>query len=390
MLPIKRINKLTPEQIKRLPEFRDQWIARGLATGPCDRAAIEAAADEAYRCAGLAPPRIKIWLGSPAAGAIGSAALHVRDQVGAQVWAQVWDQVWAQVRAQVGAQVWAQVWDQVWDQVRDQVGAQVWDQVGAQVWDQVWDQVGAQVRDQVGQPVYGQHDASWLGFYAFFAEVCDLESCNRLRGLFKLAESGWWWPFGGAVILTERPAVLRRDAQGRLHSDDGPAMQYPDGWSIHAVHGVRVSSDIIEHPSSITVERIANESNAEVRRVMIERYRTARYLLDAGAEIIARDDYGVLYRHEIKLDEPIMMVRVLNTTPEQDGSLSRREAEGVFGARAVQRSLDIMRSIGHPVSATPRWKEYMLRVPPTMTTPHEAVAWTFGQTPEQYSPTVET
>ena len=29
--------------------------------------------------------------------------------------------------------------------------------------------------------------------------------------------SGWWWPMRGAVILTERPRLLERDDDGRLH-----------------------------------------------------------------------------------------------------------------------------------------------------------------------------
>lgn len=39
-------------------------------------------------------------------------------------------------------------------------------------------------------------------------------------------------------------------------------------------------------------------------------------------------------------------------------------------------------------SSTPR--RYLLRVPPTMKTVHEAIAWTFGLRPEQYHPEIET
>ncbi len=39
-------------------------------------------------------------------------------------------------------------------------------------------------------------------------------------------------------------------------------------------------------------------------------------------------------------------------------------------------------------SSTPR--RYLLRVPPNMKTVREAIAWTFGMTPDQYNPLVET
>ncbi|MNK72099.1 hypothetical protein D3C87_915670 [compost metagenome] len=170
-----KIEKLTPEQEARIPEYRDEWLRHGLSTEPANWEEAEQAVRDAYVAAGLEPPKIIIRLASPHEGAIGAAILkntkfdknvwaqvgaQVRDQVGDQVmdqvWAQVRDQVGARVRDQVWAQVGAQVRDQVWDQVMDQVWAQVRDQVGARVRDQVWAQVGAQVRDQVWDQVMDQ------------------------------------------------------------------------------------------------------------------------------------------------------------------------------------------------------------------------------------------
>ena len=207
------------------------------------------------------------------------------------------------------------------------------------------------------------------------------EACAR-EGAFRIMHEEF-------CMVSDFPAEIHVDDQNRPHNDTGPSHRWRDGWSLYHVHGVRVPADVVESPHLITVERIANEENAEVRRVMIDRYGAARYLLDSGAKVIARDDYGVLYRQEVPQDETIVMVRVLNTTPEPAGSLSQEDAERVFGTQMVQRSLDIMKAIGHPVASEPRWKEYMLRVPPTISTAHEAVAWTFGKTPEHYAPAIE-
>ena len=51
-----------------------------------------------------------------------------------------------------------------------------------------------------------------------------------------------------------------------------------------------------------------------------------------------------------------MAVRVINSTPEPDGS----------------------------------FKRYLLRVPPDITTAKAAVAWTFGKKPDEYLPGVQT
>ena len=338
------MERLPPDVEARLPAIKDEWLGYGLSTEPADRPQAEAAVRRAYEAAGLAPPAVVIWLDSPLAGCMGAT---LGDQVRDQVWDQVWDQVRAQVRDQVRDQVGAQVGAQVWAQVRDQVG----DQVGAQARDQVWAQVG----DQAYQCGYGQHDAGWLVFYDVF-RAAGL-STERLAGLMDLARScGWWWPFRSAVILTERPSVLRRDAAGRLHCEDGPAMRYPDGWSIYAWHGLRVPEQVIMRPESLTVADVRDERNAELRRVMLTRYGEARYLDDIGAMVVHEDATGRLIRAPMPGDEDLVMVRVVNATPEPDGTR----------------------------------KTYTLRVPPTVQSAHEAVAWTFGLRPEEYQPEVET
>ena len=66
-----------------------------------------------------------------------------------------------------------------------------------------------------------------------------------------------------------------------------------DAW-----HGVRVSRQVIEAPETLSAEQISGERNLEVRRVMRERYGTERFLRDAGAELVAEDDFGKLWRAE--------------------------------------------------------------------------------------------
>jgi hypothetical protein len=180
------------------------------------------------------------------------------------------------------------------------------------------DSVRASVRDSG----YGQHDAAWIAFYNFFREVCGLrEQTERLEGLRLICQNaGWFLPHAKICWISERPSVLKRDDRGRLHCEDGPAVGYPDRWCIYAWHGVRVSQQVIERPQELTVAQIQKEENAEVRRVMIDRYGQARYLLDAGAKKIAEDEFGELYNVEVPGDEPLVMIKVLNSTPEPDGS----------------------------------------------------------------------
>src|SRR6185369_9737761 len=186
-------------------------------------------------------------------------------------------------------------------------------------------------------------------------------------------------------IVSDRPTVIAKDDNNRPHREDGPFIAWRDGWALYGSHGVRVPAHVIDAPASITVAEIEAEANAEVRRVMIERYGAARYLLDSGAKAVNRTKYGVLYRKEVENDEPIVMVRLLNSTPEPDGILTSAEARAEFGARIFNRT-------AARAGATPdsRWKAYMLRVPPTVADATEAVAWLSGKTADTYQPLVET
>jgi hypothetical protein len=133
-------------------------------------------------------------------------------------------------------------------------------------------------------------------------------------------------------------------------------LKYADGYSIYAVNGVTVTEKTAVAPETLTVQEIDSEINLEVRRIMMDRFGISRYLMESNAEVLCEDQYGTLYRKRMSGDEPLVMVRVKNSTPEPDGS----------------------------------FREYFLRVPPFMRTAKEAVAWTFNIEEEQYHPEQET
>ena len=333
------ITALTLEQEALIPIKREEWLKVGLSTQPADRDKAEQGVRLAYEAAGLNPPEQMIWVDSPLAGCYAASLLaKVRDQVR----------------------------DQVWDQVRDQVRAQVRAQVGGQV----EDQIRGQVEDQIWAAVHGQHQASYLAFCDFFVDALP-GTIKPLQGILQVARSaGWWWPFENAVVISERPVELHLDPKGRLHNTEGMALQYPDGFGIWAIHGVRVNERIVMQPHTLTVEEITDEPNAEIRRVMREQYGYDKYLAGVGAaQINTRDkfpdekaylrdlEWGKLWRAELPTeDEPLVMVEVINSTPEPDGSN----------------------------------KTYFLRVPDEFQTAHAAVAWTFGLEPHSYQPVAQT
>ena len=269
-----KIESLTQKQIDRFPEFVERWTKIGLSTAPADRPKAESAIREMYVMAGLKPPAQIVWCGSPLSQGITRAIVLDKKMLV---------------------------------------------EVGASVWDSVWDSV----RDSVRDSVYGQHDAGWISFYSYFKETIGLEKqTTKLSGLFSLCESaGWALPHQNICWVSERHNVLVRDERGRLHCLDGPACAYPDGWAIYAVHGVRVPEYIVTCPQEITIEKINSEKNAEVQRVMIERYGEDRYIVDSGMSPVATDErFGDIYLKEVEAGRPIAKIRLVNRSPEPDGS----------------------------------------------------------------------
>src|SRR5260370_36861008 len=63
--------------------------------------------------------------------------------------------------------------------------------------------------------------------------------------------AGLCWLFKGAVVLLERPAALRFNAEMFLHCDDGPAGAFRDGTKIWAWNGRVSTEDYILHPENI-------------------------------------------------------------------------------------------------------------------------------------------
>ncbi|MGW2559215.1 DUF6745 domain-containing protein [Streptomyces sp. NPDC001514] len=358
-------------------QYVDKWRAVAAATGPADRTAAEEGVRLAYRLAGLEAPERFVWAGSPKSAV---AAVRTLEDAGRSVREEVRTVPWADERRRLHDELGPAGWTEHWGRT----GALIWESTRALaerirtgVADALADdavapaggvaptaggdtstgredaQEAAAVRRAVRlvllDAVLGQHDAAWLAAFDGRSE--------RLEGLARVAEhAGWWWPFEKAVVICERPVELHRDEAGRLDRGDGPALAFPDGFALHAWRGMPVPAEFITGLSSLTAERIRTEENAELRRVMLEFYGYDRYLSESGAQPVHRDETGVLWRIALADDEDVVMVEVVNSTPEPDGT----------------------------------HKTYWLRVPPRTRTAKEGVAWTFGLDASVYEPLRQT
>ncbi|MFB9393834.1 DUF6745 domain-containing protein [Streptomyces coeruleoprunus] len=337
----------------------ERWRAAATATGAADRAAAEAGVRLAYRRAGLAEPERIVWAGSPR-----EALRLLRDAHDGDCGPEARGR---SVRDAVRSTPWAAERSRLHDRLGPQGWTRRWGVTGARLWEttrQLTDRIGAGLVEGVAgdraeeaairllllDAVLGQHDAAWLCAF-------DTGAGSPLDGLAAVARSaGWWWPYERLAVVCERPVELHRDEAGRLDRGDGPALAYPDGFALHAWRGMPVPAAFLDELAALTPERIRDEENAELRRVMLEHYGYDRYLQESGAQPVHRDETGVLWRIPLPDDEDVVMVEVVNSTPEPDGTS----------------------------------RTYWLRVPPATRTAKEGVAWTFGLAAEAYEPLRQT
>jgi hypothetical protein len=199
--------------------------------------------------------------------------------------------------------------------------------------------------------------APWLSMMECAHDVCGLvQHARAAAGLWEIAHHATWIvPHARVCWLMERPQLIRTDANGRLHAPDGPALRYGDGCKIYAWKGILLPAHLIEQRDRIDVRSIDLVTDPHIRRCMIDIMTPQRFVESGGAYRVAEDETGVLWRQRWRW-EAWAAVEVINGTPELDGT----------------------------------HKRYFLQVPPTVRSPREGVAWTYGLSERHYRPIMRT
>lgn len=204
--------------------------------------------------------------------------------------------------------------------------------------------------------LWGSQDMYWIAWGRFgqYLGVQFNELTLKLLDIVERIgmECEWWWPFRGLVVASEKPIVTMWDENRRLHAVDGPAVRYADGYSLYAWHGVRVPGKWIES-KDIRPEEALAWPNLEQRRAACE---------ILGWDAIVSTLKGVVIDQD---DDP------------QIGTLLEVHIPEI----GKERFLRVL---------CPTGRTFCLCVPPDMKTARQANSWTWGLSPSEYNPEVQT
>jgi hypothetical protein len=388
--------RLTRRRLEQARQIRQEWRRHALSTAPADRPAAEEAVRRLYKLDGRPAPRF-VWADSPLGAllAIWGLSDDHREAQGAGLLADVrrrrplpsaaWryeltlrrrHPLTARFRRGGGdlGPVLSSPPPRVGPLNRDRLLLSPDDRGLPPFGPVLVPELRARVAPELRRLVFdfadkcttGQFDAQGVGSDLVY---CDLgvvtlrpDYAERLDLLAALARcTGPWWPYPDVCVMTERPVRFEIQPQSSgserswlvLHSLDGPALAWRDGFAIHAWHGAQVPERY--NTGEATAEDWLDEENAEFRRLIAERMGYAWLLDQMDAQKIASDEYGTLWRIPSRRgrgEEDVVLVDVVNSTVEPDGSQRR----------------------------------YVLRVPPDQRVPRDAIGWTFGLAPGSYQP----
>lgn len=227
------------------------------------------------------------------------------------------------------------------------IRASIVERIPANIEDSLWGDINESYQNSVeayfSAPRFAL--AQFCAAYLAPSDLTYLAQFNELVSGYRLGTEG--------ALIVRRPLVLSRDEAGRLHSATGKAIQYPDGWGRYVWHGVRVPERVVLAPERLAHEDFLQEPSVEVRRVIQERMG-GRFVAELGGQVIDHGSRGTLYEVRLPADDPEGVAHYVQV---QDASTER---------------------------------QYFLRVPPTVRTAAEAVAWSFQVALEEYHPTQET
>lgn len=253
------IKKLTSAQREKFTEYVEKWKAIGLATQakPMDQERVREIIAEVYKIGGLEPPTEVVFCRSP------RECLRER-----------------KARAAMSETL--------------------------------------DLHEEVRNFIYGQHDAALLAFYDFFRNECNLvKETDPIQPLTRLAyHTNWCLPYETVCFVSERPVAIHMK-KDRLHSAEGPALEYGDGFAVWALNGVRMNG--VEHlmlPNA-DPKAILNVKNAEQRAELIKLYGIEKLFWELNPKLLDKEDGYELYTVPVYEAIPRVYLKMQNPSVDE-------------------------------------------------------------------------
>ena len=354
----KLITKLTPEQKGLISVYREKWQKIALSTQPINRQKTAEAIQLAYSLMGDPNPEI-VFSDSPyAAFDILLKKIWQRweskDDYGHRhIFKDRWEFLRQELEMQISHELFTEI-DRKMGEGSLQPG-QLWSHILYSQIEEEWQDIVSEISIKLlclwSYPIPTELWSSYVAGIDFCISVLN---CNYSSDDWQILESivkhcGWIYPLRNICIICDRPRKLLLDDEYRPHAVEKPAIEFADGYSLYAHHGVRLPEAYGKlNPQEWQSEWLLTTKNSELRRVLIE---------EIGYEKICQD----LQTIEIDNWQEYTLLRI-----DDDADI-----EPIFILKMICPSTGNI---------------HTLRVPPDVNSAKEAVEWiNWGVDPEEFS-----
>jgi hypothetical protein len=156
-------------------------------------------------------------------------------------------------------------------------------------------------------------DFGWIHFYDFRSRtgMIRLDNFERYKEIPKSCPFVLYM-YEHCVFAVHPPVYLARNAQGRLHSTEGPAVKFRDGTGHYAINGRYVPEWVFDLKDNITREQFLNMENVEIKAAFYEILGEKRMMEMLEAETVHTSEI----RHANGEVETVELIKTRDKFPE--------------------------------------------------------------------------
>lgn len=278
-----KIEKLTDDHRLLMAQVKEDWLSRYCSGKPVNKNLAREGIEWLYTLSGKRKAPRVIFVDSP---------------LMAQKVANYIEALLAKLKASKGLTV--EVRNEVWAEVRNEVWAEVWAEVDAEVRAEVEDEVRAQkLKKYYRFAYYGSlEDHGWVSFYDFFDQIGLLDGRPEARDKFRTfrdkvlrANVYDMIRLNRFCIVIGLPKWVKRDEAKRVHSLEGHAIEFNDGYGINRIHGVKFDKELFTSftKGEVTALEIITHKNQDQKRAMAMAYGNEKLVNELKAQVASEE-----------------------------------------------------------------------------------------------------
>jgi hypothetical protein len=310
-----KIDKLTPEQEALIPVYQQKWKNIALSTEPIDRRVAVAVIKELYSFLGLDEPEVVVcvspaavlnFLAEPPYPASYQGLYYMYSDLNSPLRQQLYSQLFSDLKEELNVRLAMRFTQNIHHLIRSEI-------------DNFFQ------KRLLKYSCDGEGDTRRFGIDLpeSMESGCDLDFCisvlncncsqRRWQIFESLANNSFWlFPYDKLAVMCDRPTKISFDDQQRPHAVIQPAIQFADGYSIYAHHGVAIPEKYaLLHPQRWQTQWLL-ENNTQLRQPFIQEIANLTIIQELQAtELDSEQEYTLLkIDNNNNVIEPIYLLKM--------------------------------------------------------------------------------